>query len=108
MNTITRPRGRFDRALSAILRLLLVMVFTLAGGWAASVVPSMRGHVPLGAVIGFAVIGVCLLREKSILAFCRKHSAALTLAGILAYVVILGLATYSELFELGWFDWLSM
>ncbi|MCX6340669.1 MAG: hypothetical protein NTX71_12245 [Candidatus Aureabacteria bacterium] len=108
MNTTPWPRGRIDTILSVALRLLLVMVFTLAGAWAATVIPSMRGRVPLGAAVGFALIAVCFLKEKSILAFCRKHSAPLSLAGILIYVALLGLATYSELFDLGWFDWLSM
>jgi len=108
MNTALWPRGRVDKILGIALRLLLVMVFTLAGAWVATVVPSMRGRAPLGAAIGFALIAVCFLKEQSILAFCRKHSASLSLAGILIYVVLLGLATYSELFDLGWFDWLSM
>jgi len=108
MNTEPRPRGRIDTLLSVALRILLVVLFTLAGAWVATVVPSMRGRVPLGAAIGFALISVCFLKERSILAFCREYSAALSLTGILIYVAILGLATYSELFDLRWFDWLSM
>ena len=108
MNTAPLPRGPIDTMLGVALRLLLVALFTLAGAWVATVIPPGGGSVLLGGAIGFALITLCFLKEKSILGFCLTHGAALSLAGILMYVALLGLATYSELFDLGWFNWLSL
>lgn len=94
--------------LGVVLRLLLAALFTLAGAWAATAVPTGGGSALLGGAIGFALISLCFLKEKSLLGFLRAHGAALSLAGILVYVALLGLATYSELFDLGWFDWLTL
>jgi len=94
--------------LGVALRLLLVVLFPLAGAWAATAASSKEGIALLGGAIGLAFISLCLLKEKSVLGFCRAHGTALALAGILMYVVLLGFATYSELFDLGWFNWLSL
>lgn len=94
--------------LGVALRLLLAALFTLAGAWAATVVSPGGGSALLGGAIGLALISLCLLKEKSVLGFCRAHGTALSLTGILMYVALLGFATYSELFDLGWFDWLSL
>ena len=107
MNTVTEQFGAFDRMVGIILRILLVMVFTLAGAWIVTAIPLWGGRAPIGAIIGFLIIVVALLREKTIVNFCKKHRAVLALSGFILYVIILGLATYSELFDLGWFSWLS-
>jgi hypothetical protein len=93
--------GSVDAALGVVIRLLLVAVFTLGGAWAAEVV---RGRAVAGAAAGFAVIAAALLREKALAAFWARHRAALTLAGFFIYVAALAAATWSELFDLGWFD----
>ena len=96
--------GRVDAALGVAVRILLAAVFTLGGAWAAGVIPLFRGKAPLGAAAGFAVIAAALLREKSLAAFWERHRAALSLAGLFLYVAALSAATWSELFNLGWFD----
>jgi hypothetical protein len=108
MNTAPLPRGPIDTMLGVALRLLLAALFALSGAWAATAVSSTGGSALLGGVIGFAIISLCLLKEKSVLGFCRANGAALSLAGILMYVALLGFATYSELFDLGWFNWLTL
>jgi len=96
--------GRIDAALGVVIRLLLVAVFTLGGAWAATVVPFLRGRVVAGAAGGFAVIAAALLREKALAAFWERHRTALSLTGFFLYVAALAAATWSELFNLGWFD----
>lgn len=96
--------GRVDAALGIAVRLLLVAVFTLGGAWAAGGVPFLGGKALVGAAAGFAVIAVALVREKSLAAFWERHRGALSLAGFFLYVAVLAAATWSELFNLGWFD----
>jgi hypothetical protein len=108
MNTASSPRGPIDTMLGVVLRLLLVALFTLAGAWAATAASSQDGNTLPGGAIGFVFITICLLKEKSVEGFCRAHGAALYLTGLLIYLVFLGFATYSELFDLGWFNWLSL
>ncbi len=107
MNTATEQYGTFDRVVGIILRILLVIVFTLAGAWVVTAISLWGGRAPIGAIIGFLIIVVALLRERPIVDFCKKYKAVLALTGFIFYVIILGLATYSELFDLGWFSWLS-
>ena len=38
--------------------------------------------------------------------FYQKYKSEIWLVVLFLYVITLGLATMSEVFELGWFDWL--
>ncbi len=38
--------------------------------------------------------------------FYKKYKGVIWLVVFILYVIILGLATISEVFEFGWFDWL--
>lgn len=106
MDVEVEPHGRFDVMLGVVFRILLVLVFALGGAWIVTAVPLLNGRALIGAIIGLVIIGAALLRERAIVSYCGKHGAELALAGFLLYVVILGFATYSELFDLGWFNWL--
>ncbi|MEJ2744723.1 MAG: hypothetical protein P8123_03415, partial [bacterium] len=71
MNTAPLPRSSIDKILGVVLRLLLVALFSLSGAWVATAVSTRGGSAPLGGAIGFAIISLCLLKEKSVLGFCR-------------------------------------
>jgi hypothetical protein len=101
------PRS-IDAALGVLMRVLLAAMCALGGAWLTQEIPLLGGRPILGAVVGLALVCVALVKEKAIAGFCTRHRVGLALAGFLLYVVILGLATYSELFNLGWFDWLSI
>ena len=55
----------------------------------------------LSWIFGFAY---CLFRSD--FPFFKKHASAIGLAILIVYVVVLGLATVSEIFDLNWFSWL--
>lgn len=99
------PPDRLGTILGIAIRLLLAAVVILGGAWAASTLAGTRGRY--GAALGLALIVTALAREKALLGFCRRNASLLIAVGFSLYVVILGLATYSELFDLGWFNWLS-
>ena len=46
----------------------------------------------------------CLFRAE--FPFLKKHSGTIGLAILILYVLVLGLATVSEVFDLNWFSWL--
>ena len=98
--------ARLDVALGVIIRLLVIAVCALGGGWAASAVPILGGMVAMGAAVGFAVGAALVLREKALASFWARYRDALSLAALFLYVAALAAATWSELFHLAWFDWL--
>jgi hypothetical protein len=59
-------------------------------------------------IVGLAGAGFVLLCEKRIGGFLRRHSDTLIVSGLVLYILILGFATYSELFDLDWFRWASV
>ena len=104
---VGKERGnKLDAVLGVILRVLLALVFALAGASLMSNVPSWGG-APAGVAIGLLVIAIALLKEKAIVGFLKEYKSTLALAGLILYVAVLGLAAYSELLNLGWFNWLS-
>ena len=99
--------GWLDRTLGIIIRVLLVAVFALGGAWAATAIHAVRIRGRFGAAVGFAIIIALLIKEKAFAEFYTRHAACLLLIAFTLYVILLGAATYSELFDLGWFNWLS-
>ena len=95
-----------SRALGLLMRLLLVFVFVAGGAWFSTAVPLFGGGWAVGACLGLLAIGLIFKTESALTSFCKRHSAGITLAVLLLYVVLLACAAYSELFDLGWFDWL--
>lgn len=76
------------------------------GAWAAGAVPLLGGNTAAGAAAGSAA-GVALVAfRKPLAAFGAAHRDALSLSALFLYVAALAAATWSELFHLGWFDWL--
>lgn len=108
MNEETCRPSRLDSVLGVVLRVLLCAVCALGGAWLSKAVPLLGRLALPGAVAGLAIAFLALLMERRILAFCSSHAAWLSLSAFVLYVILLGLATYSELFNLGWFDWLGM
>ena len=88
---------------------LLIIVALAAGLFGLSqLFPSLSA--PQKALLLIALIfwivsfAYCLF--KSDFPFFREHKGTIGLTLLIVYVIILGLATVSEIFELGWFDWL--
>lgn len=99
------PRaGTLDAALGVVIWLLLAVMCGVGGAWAAAVVPPLRGRTIACAAAGLAVIAVVFAARRPLAALWERHRAALSLAGLLVYVAVLAAATWSELFNLGWFD----
>ena len=97
---------RVDAALGAAICLLVVAVCALGGAWAAGAVPLLGGNTAAGAAAGSAA-GVALVAfRKPLAAFGAAHRDALSLSALFLYVAARAAATWSELFHLGWFDWL--
>lgn len=96
--------GLFDAALGVVIWLLLAAVFALAGAWASAVVPPFHGRTIACAAAGLAAIVAVFAARRPLAARWERHRAALSLAGLLVYVAVLAAATWSELFNLGWFN----
>jgi len=88
--------------------LFSVIIVTVALFGIAQLLPSMS--LPQKIVMAVALIfwivafSYCLFRSEFPL--FRKYKGEIGLTVLVAYVIVLGLATASEIFELGWFDWL--
>jgi len=58
------------------------------------------------AALLFWIVSFAYCLFKSDFPFLRKYKAEIGLTILVIYVIILGIGTVSELFNLGWFDWL--
>jgi uncharacterized membrane protein len=67
---------------------------------------SLPQKILLGVGLIFWIVAFAYCLFKSDFPFFRKNAARIGLTLLIIYVIILGLATISEIFELGWFDWL--
>lgn len=88
--------------------LLLVVLITAALWGISRLFPpfSLPQKVLLAVTLLFWVAGFAYCIFRSRFPFFKKHSAAIGLAVLILYVAVLGLATVSEIFSLGWFAWL--
>lgn len=88
--------------------LLLVVIIT-AALWGVSQLFSpfsLPQKIFLASALLFWVAGFAYCIFRSRFPFFRKHSATIGLVILILYVAVLGLATVSEIFNLGWFAWL--
>ena len=89
--------------------LLSIIVVTTAALWGISqIFPalSLPQKVILGIMMLFWIVSFSYCLFKSDFPFFRKYKGQIGLTILILYVIVLGLATISEVFELGWFDWL--
>lgn len=88
--------------------LLLVILITAALWGISQLFPqfSLPQKVFLAVTLLFWIAGFayCLFRCQFL--FFQKHSSAIGLGILIVYVIVLGLATVSEIFGLNWFSWL--
>jgi len=88
---------------------LLLVVLIAASLWGLSrfFAPfSFSQKALLAATLLFWITGLACCLFRSEFPFFRKHSQAIGLAILVVYVVVLGLGTVAEIFELNWFSWL--
>ncbi|MCX6357781.1 MAG: hypothetical protein NT045_07925 [Candidatus Aureabacteria bacterium] len=94
----------FDAALRCLVRALLLLICALGGMWGAHAgATSPVAGAACGALLG----GAILLMERRIAALWACRTSLLLCIGLLAYVALLAVAAYSELFNRGWCNWLS-
>jgi FtsH-binding integral membrane protein len=88
--------------------LLLVVVITAALWGVSQLFPpfSMPQKVLLAVTLLFWIAGFAACLFLSEFPFFKQHSSAIGLAILIVYVVVLGLATASEILDLNWFAWL--
>ncbi len=88
--------------------LLLIVVLTAALLGISRLLPEMgsaqKGLMLLTLVFWLVSLGWCLFQAD--FPFFRRYKSQLALGLLIAYAVILALATASEILELGWFEWL--
>lgn len=88
---------------------LLVIVLVAGALWgAARLFPPMslpqKGLLLLLLLFWTVSFAYCLFRSD--FPFFRKYQAPIGLAVLVVYVIALGVLTVSEIFDLGWFDWI--
>ncbi|MDP8236542.1 MAG: hypothetical protein P9M08_09160 [Candidatus Erginobacter occultus] len=88
--------------------LLLVVVITAALWGISQLFPpfSPPQKLILAVTLLFWIAGFASCLFLSQFPFVKKHSSAIGLAILIVYVVVLGLATASEILGLNWFAWL--
>ena len=89
--------------------LLSIIVVTTAALWGISqIFPalSLAQKVILGLMMIFWIVSFSYCLFKSDFPFFRKYKGQIGLTILIIYVISLGVMTVSEVFELGWFDWL--
>lgn len=88
--------------------LILIVIITAALWGISQIFPPLsapqKALLVVMLVFWVASFAYCLF--KSDFPFFRKNKETIGLTLLVAYVVVLGLATVSEIFELGWFNWL--
>ena len=88
---------------------LFLVVLVFAGLWGFSwLFPPLslpqKSFLAVALLAWIAGCADCLFRSE--FPFFRKHSPAIGLTVLVVYVVMLGLATAAEIFDLNWFSWL--
>ncbi len=88
--------------------LILIVIITAALWGGSQIFPSLSApqKALLVVMLVFWVVSFAYCLFKSDFPFFRKNKETIGLILLVAYVVVLGLATVSEIFELGWFNWL--
>lgn len=88
--------------------LLLIVIITGALFGISQLFPGLSApqKVFLLAALIFWIVSFAYCLFKSDFPFFRKYKAEIGLTLLIVYVIILGLGTVSEFFELGWFAWL--
>jgi hypothetical protein len=88
--------------------LLLVVLITGALWGISRIFPPFSGpqKIFLAVMLIFWILGFAYCLFRSEFPFFKRHSSSIGLTILIVYVVILGLATVSEIFDLNWFSWL--
>ncbi|MFH1037425.1 MAG: hypothetical protein V1789_01980 [PVC group bacterium] len=88
--------------------LLLIVCLTAALWGIAQLFPplSTPQKIVLIVMLVFwvAAFAYCLFRSD--FPFFRRYKETIGLTILIVYVIVLGLATVSEIFDLGWFSWI--
>ncbi len=90
--------------------IFLLVIVAIAGAlWgAARLFPPMslpqKGLLLALLIFGTLSFAYCLF--KSDFPFFRKYPGPIGLTVLIVYVIVLGVLTVSEIFDLGWFGWI--
>lgn len=88
--------------------LIFIVAITAALWGISQLFPSLSApqKIFLLIMLIFWIVSFAYCLFKSDFPFFRKYKAEIGLTLLIIYVIVLGLATISEIFEIGWFDWL--
>ncbi len=88
--------------------LIIIVVITAALWGISQLFPPLSTPQKIFMIIMlvFWLVGFAYCLFKSDFPFFRQYKTTIGLTILIAYVIVLGLATVSEIFELNWFSWI--